>query len=238
MEGSLLTGLDAPESVLNRVSYTGFLERHLPSEEAASLHPLPDNYIVVTAGGGGDGSDLMNATLAAYESAAKHEDCGLPNAVLVLGPFIPKTEREVILRRAEVLELVSLIDFDNRMEAIISRADAVVGMCGYNTFCEILSFDKPALIVPRTIPREEQLIRARRAQELGIVDMLTPVEADNPEILIKALQSVPHRAKPSQASIQLPLDGLDKIGKIVEKHLEKASAPELRVVRGGIKAGV
>ncbi len=32
-------------------------------------------------------------------------------------------------------------------------------MGGYNTYCEILSFDKPALIVPRLQPREEQLIR-------------------------------------------------------------------------------
>ena len=38
-------------------------------------------------------------------------------------------------------------------------------MGGYNTYCEILSFDKPALIVPRMRPRLEQLIRARaRAQ--------------------------------------------------------------------------
>ncbi|MGI9373155.1 MAG: glycosyltransferase family protein [Hyphomicrobiales bacterium] len=232
-----LTGLDAPQSVLNMVSYTGFLERHLPSEEASSLHPLPEHYILVTAGGGGDGSDLMNATLAAYERAEDLAECALPHAVLVLGPFIPKSEREVIVRRAEALELVSLIDFDNRMEAIISRADAVVGMCGYNTFCEILSFDKRALIVPRTTPREEQLIRAKRAQELGIVDMLTPAEADDPKKLIETLRALPQRAKPSQVKVQLPLDGLDKIGKIVEKHLQKPSAPALRVVRGGIKAG-
>ena len=43
-------------------------------------------------------------------------------------------------------------------------------MGGYNTFCEILSFDKRALIVPRTAPRMEQIIRASpRAEELGLV---------------------------------------------------------------------
>ncbi|MDB5559446.1 MAG: hypothetical protein JWQ36_2380, partial [Enterovirga sp.] len=31
---------------------------------------------------------------------------------------------------------------------------------GYNTFCENLSIDRPSLIVPRTRPRREQLIRA------------------------------------------------------------------------------
>ena len=52
-------------------------------------------------------------------------------------------------------------------------------MGGYNTYCEILSFDKPALIVPRVQPREEQLIRARRAAELGLIEMLLPEEADD-----------------------------------------------------------
>ncbi len=43
-------------------------------------------------------------------------------------------------------------------------------MGGYNTFCEILSFDKPALIVPRIVPRQEQFIRATRAEELGLAE--------------------------------------------------------------------
>ena len=76
---------------------------------------------------------------------------------------------------------VEIIEFDNRMEKLIAGARAVVGMGGYNTFCEILSFDKPALIVPRITPREEQLIRARRAAELGLIDMLLPEEAADPD---------------------------------------------------------
>ena len=38
----------------------------------------------------------------------------------------------------------------------MARAIGVVAMGGYNTFCEILSFDKRAIIVPRTAPRMEQ----------------------------------------------------------------------------------
>ena len=58
----------------------------------------------------------------------------------------------------------------------MARAAGVVAMGGYNTFCEILSFDKPALIVPRTAPRLEQYIRAQRAAELGLVTMLSDDE--------------------------------------------------------------
>ena len=54
----------------------------------------------------------------------------------------------------------------------MAAASGIVAMGGYNTFCEILSFDKPALIVPRTEPRLEQYIRASRAQALGLTRML------------------------------------------------------------------
>ena len=64
------------------------------------------------------------------------------------------------------------LTFDARLEGLMARAGGIVAMGGYNTFCEILSFDKPALIVPRTTPRLEQFIRAQRAAELGLVAML------------------------------------------------------------------
>ena len=50
---------------------------------------------------------------------------------------------------------------------LMEKSMAVVAMGGYNTFCEILTLDKPALIVPRSKPRQEQLIRARNAVRLG-----------------------------------------------------------------------
>ena len=55
----------------------------------------------------------------------------------------------------------------------MARAAGVVAMGGYNTFCEILSFDKRALIIPRTAPRLEQFIRTKRAAELGLLAMLS-----------------------------------------------------------------
>ena len=47
-------------------------------------------------------------------------------------------------------------------------------MGGYNSTCEILSFKKKTLIVPRTVPRKEQLIRARSLESKGFVDVLHP----------------------------------------------------------------
>ena len=64
-------------------------------------------------------------------------------------------------------------------------------MGGYNTFCEILSFGKPALLVPRTTPRLEQYLRAERAQRLGLVRMLPDDGARAPALMAAALRALP-----------------------------------------------
>ena len=74
----------------------------------------------------------------------------------------------------------------------MARAAGIVAMGGYNTFCEILSFNKPALIVPRTAPRLEQFIRAQRAAELGLVAMLSDSGSRDPSVMAAALLQLPH----------------------------------------------
>ena len=83
--------------------------------------------------------------------------------VMILGPFMAAEEREEIRERARRLAGITVLDFESQIEAIMLRARAIVSMGGYNTFCEILSFDKRALLVPRSRPRREQHIRAARA---------------------------------------------------------------------------
>ena len=47
-------------------------------------------------------------------------------------------------------------------------------MGGYNTVWEVLSYERPALIVPRVSPRQEQQIRAERLRALGLLDTIDP----------------------------------------------------------------
>jgi predicted glycosyltransferase len=207
-----LTGLDVPPGIRSRMSYVGFLERRLPQSDIPSRRPDGD-YILVTTGGGGDGADLIHSVLDAYRanSALKHR------ALIVLGPFMPTRKRRKLLRKGKAVPQAEIIEFDNRLEHFIAGARGVVGMGGYNTFCEILSFDRPTLIVPRIQPREEQLIRARRAAELGMIEMLMPEEAADPARMASTLIELPERAPPSRAAPGFALDGLDRIaGRIVD----------------------
>jgi len=208
-----LQGLDIPKRIEQKRRYTGFLQREIPSTEHHRIQqPLPANYILVTAGGGGDGADLMSMVLAARE----HDRNLIYPLVLIPGPFMKNEQREEIHQRANNLKDVVVIDFDNELETIMDGATAVVGMCGYNTFCEILSFDKPALFVPRTRPRKEQLIRATRASELGLTQVLDTDNAIDPAKMADALHALPHMPAPSQSKYQLRMNGLQVICERIE----------------------
>jgi predicted glycosyltransferase len=82
-------------------------------------------------------------------------------------------------------------------------------MGGYNTFCEVLSFDQRAVIVPRTVPRLEQWIRASRAEQLGLIRMLDESrDGMTADAMIQAIRDLPAQNKPSQAGADGLLDGL------------------------------
>ncbi|MQX37171.1 glycosyltransferase family protein [Roseospira navarrensis] len=203
-----LAGLSIPDGVRDKLVFTGFQRTHVPSEWGGlAERPIDEPYILVTAGGGGDGAALIDWVLSAYES-----DPGIPLApVFLFGPFMDATLRETFGERVHALGRGAALEFDATPEHLMKDATAMVCMGGYNTFCEVLSFDKPALMVPRTEPREEQLVRARRAAALGLVDMRVHEEDASPETMAQALRGLADRAPPSARLPAGWLDGLDFI---------------------------
>jgi len=210
-----LVGLDVPSGVRRKMDFVGFLQRSV-SKGKNSLNARKDDYILVTTGGGGDGSDLVHDVMNAYET----DETLTQKALVVLGPYMPAAERAKLVRKGENIPYIEVIEFDNHMEELIDGATAVVAMGGYNTYCEILSFDKPALIVPRVAPREEQLLRARRASELGLVDMLLPEQSGDPTIMAETLKRLPSRLPPSKSGSNMHLEGLNQISRTVGGWLD------------------
>ncbi|MGL4280765.1 MAG: glycosyltransferase family protein [Albidovulum sp.] len=225
-----LAGLDVPPSVREKMDFVGFLQRSVNEDVPPQQRSMGD-YLLVTTGGGGDGGDLVADVLAAYE----HDPGFDQKALIVLGPYMKAELRAEYMERGQRIPQVEIIEFDMHMEGLIAGSRAVVGMGGYNTFCEILSFDKPALIVPRVSPREEQLIRALRAAELGVIDMLHPANARDPAQMLAALRAVAGRKRPSQSAPRVRMEGLPNIvARVAEdlRHREEMArvAASLQVI--------
>jgi predicted glycosyltransferase len=79
-----------------------------------------------------------------------------------------------------------VVEFRGDMDRVLAGARAVVGMAGYNTVAETLRARRPALLVPRARPSQEQLVRARAVSQQPSYEMLHPDDLD-PKTMREAL---------------------------------------------------
>src|SRR5919108_1112609 len=223
-----LEGIALPASVRKKMVYTGYLHREVPTHGAPPRLPeiAQKPFLLVTTGGGGDGEGLIDWVLRAYE----HDPLLPYPALLVLGPFMQAERQTEFMDRAAKLKRVDAITFHGQLEALVARAAGVVAMGGYNTFCEVLSLDKRALIVPRTEPRLEQFIRASRAAQLGLVSMLEDDGQYDPAVMAAAPRALPRQNRPSEVVVPGLLEGLKNVSRLVAPWLEHADVEISRVV--------
>ncbi len=204
-----------PAAVAAKTVFTGYLRREpqseLPLPHEATVQKGP--FLLVTPGGGGDGAELVDAALSAYERFNGR----LPwPALVVYGPFLPAHQRAAFERRAARLSRVTTLTFHEHLENLMEPAAAVVCLGGYNTFCELLSLNKRSLIVPRVKPRTEQLLRAQAASRLGLVQVLHP-DRLTPEALAEAIVQLPQQPLPASHRVPGLLDGLRHINATVAR---------------------
>jgi predicted glycosyltransferase len=190
-----------PEPVLRKTVYCGYLKRPTVATERLDGPPR----ILVTTGGGGDGSDLIEAYLTGLSS--------LPRSValrstVIFGPQMPQLRRGEILRRFGYMSDVDFLEFDAEIASRYAQSDVVVSQAGYNTVCELLSFSRRAILVPRSEPVREQLIRARLMAERGCFECIEPQDL-TPETLIAKVREAVNSSSITPAT--LDLDGLPVI---------------------------
>ena len=216
-----LAGLGLSPRMEARITYTGYLRRSAPDVPELGGETPRRPYVLVTTGGGGDGGALVDWVLCAYES-----DATLPHALIVYGPFMPAARRQAFEARiAKLGGRVSAIAFHSRLERLLAGASGVVAMGGYNTFCEILSMDKPAIIVPRTHPRREQQIRAQEAERLGLVRMLLPErDGHDAAVMAQAIKALAYQRRPSERRIIGLLDGLRTVAELARASMQHVAA--------------
>lgn len=197
------------QSITQRVHYCGYLDRLSDiqpdvsfNEEAASKNDSRRErdghcaqqyfstarekpFIVLTAGGGGDGFALMQAYLSGLQR--------LPTApfksILLAGPLM--SVEELCQLQALASELPAdwgcIETFLPEPLPLLQAADLVVAMAGYNTTCELLALRQRMILVPRVTPRQEQLVRASIFAHHGLAHLLHPDDV-TPESLIESIR--------------------------------------------------
>ncbi|HEY3188493.1 MAG TPA: glycosyltransferase [Solirubrobacteraceae bacterium] len=169
------------------VVHVGYVGAAAPDEGPDDIAP---GYLLATAGAGNDGFPLLSTVAEAIRAAP------LPcETVMVAGPLMDPAEVERLRALTEGLP-IRLCEYRNDLPRLIVGARAVVSMAGYNTVGELMRARKPALLVPRVRPSEEQLIRATMLAARGVQQMLHPDGLD-PATLRTALDALLARRRPT-----------------------------------------
>jgi predicted glycosyltransferase len=199
--------------MLSKSLYCGYIRRQQARKHSEllrrELNLAPgERCVLVTAGGGEDGYPLIHAYLEGL--ATLPVDYQLKSLV-VCGPEMSTKERATLFQMAEQHPQVIISEFTDDLMSYIEVADTVVAMGGYNTFCEILSAQKPSIIVPRVKPTEEQVIRARKMAELGLLEMIHPTELTPAVLIDKLLHQLNNPSYYTSNIKKVDLDALPRI---------------------------
>ncbi len=168
-----------PEGAAAKVHFTGYIPRQIPRignrprlRRSMGIDPA-EKFVLVTTGGGGDGYKVLDTYLTMLETLPQPE----LRSMIVTGPLLAEDLYDQLAVRAHKLK-VRIVKFYRKMEKAILAADCVVPMGGYNTMCEIICAARPSLVIPRSTPREEQLIRARLFAAKGLLEYIPWEEVD------------------------------------------------------------
>jgi len=206
-----------PAAIAARVKFCGYVVRSLPATAEKSLRqelrlggrPL----VAVSCGGGGDGYPLVEA----YAEALERSPRPTFESLIFLGPDMAVgLRRNLKSRLASRSEDVLIFDYRPDLVAFLRMAALSFSMGGYNTMCEVVSHGTPAVIVPRTEPRVEQLLRAESFGRRGLVRVLMPERLSSDAILAE-LSTV--TAAPKRGAVEVDFAGPTRIARRVRKHL-------------------
>ncbi|MFE5292193.1 glycosyltransferase family protein [Isoptericola sp. NPDC056618] len=199
-----------PDHIAARTVFTGYLGRGRASLAEPVREGAP--YVLCLVGGGQDGASLAEA-FAAAPLPVGHR------GVLVTGPYLPETTRDRLHAVAAGRDDLEVHAFVRDVVPLVEGAAAVVTMGGYNSVCELLASGRPGLVVPRTHPRAEQLVRARRLADLGLLDVL--VGAITPERVAAWLARTAADDAARRPEVDVDLDGLSRVPELVDALVDR-----------------
>jgi predicted glycosyltransferase len=210
----VVTEYRLPPAVAAKIVYTGYLGRGRgdgTTTRRTATTPPQQPFVLCMVGGGQDGFELAETFVSAPLPAGHL-------GVVLTGPFMEEGQRQRLGLLSRSNPAMHVLDFVPNPEDFIEQSAATVSMAGYNSVCEVLTADRPTLLVPRTAPRAEQLVRARRLAARGLVDVALPEEIA-PALLGGWLaEAVQRSGRPHHL---VDLDGLGRIPLLVDGFCER-----------------
>ncbi len=194
----------------NKLSYTGFV---LPNKEP-DQNEVETFDVIVSAGGGAFGGELMQTALAVANERVDMSWC------LTTGPNLPDNERELLASCAvkHIAVRTSLKNLSGHM----GKARLSISQCGYNTAMDVLAAHRDsrcrAIFVPYdTTGQTEQLKRSELLEKAGYSINLpqSTLTTENLNSAIDKALALP------RSSHEVDFDGVENSAKLIRSWLDK-----------------
>lgn len=185
------------------VYYTGYVAQTAaavsPSSEDLAALNSQDPIIVVSAGGGRFGYELMNAVIATSKILASQ----IPHQIhLFTGPFMPEAQFAALQTAASSRLIIRR--YTSHLIQYLKHADLSISLGGYNTTMNILETGVRSLIFPEAGPEQlgEQTIRSEKLAEKGILDVLYREDLQPDRLAEKILAALQKQPMPHRVDLQ------------------------------------
>ena len=200
-------------AIKDKLNYTGFV---VPEQKQIKLEVRHD--IIVTAGGGAFGGQLMKTAL---EAAISNPLPGL-SWCLATGPNLKQDDFDRLLNKApsHVVITRSL----NHLASYLTEAQISISQCGYNTAMDVLSVhrsnDCRAVFVPYdTEGQTEQLRRSELLEKAGYA-----INLPQSKLTVESLISAIHAAKTlPKVERVVNFSGATETAKLIKSMIESRS---------------
>jgi predicted glycosyltransferase len=189
------------------IDYTGLVAAPPPPP------PREKFRVLVSAGGGAAGAELVRATV---DAARLTPD--VANWALITGPNLPRADFD--RAAAQAPPGLRLLRFREDFPSLLAGAQLSVSQAGYNTVCDILQAGCRSLLVPFSAGGEtEQSARAERLARLGLAESL-PETGLTGELLCAAITNALAGPRPPRSVLNL--DGAQGTARLLRGLLEGA----------------
>jgi predicted glycosyltransferase len=202
-----------PAAIAHNVRHCGYLSRQPGLKNRDCIRQeldiaIDDRLVLVTPGGGEDGYTLIHNYLSGLALLPIPHNI---KSIIFSGPEMSEIEKATLNRMAQQYSSVHMFEFTDDLMSYMAAADAVVSMGGYNTICEILSAEKPAVVIPRVRPSQEQLVRSAKMADLGLFKTIHPDQLTPESLLQTLLQQLSNQHKITTAIRQVDCNANHRI---------------------------
>ncbi len=179
------------------IRYTGYVGQTSGCPKPRQTKVCPT--LLVSVGAGRVGHELIACVLDAETRLTRRR-----RLRILAGPHMPIEQFQSLQERVAGRSHITLQRHTTQFLTLLQQADLSISMAGYNTCMDILSAGVQALVWPFSEHENgEQMMRARKLEQLGYVSVLDPARLDSDYLAAEIVRCLDLPAPAPSVSLDL-----------------------------------